>query len=66
MKKYKMPLLMIAIGAALFCFEQPLVYWFQHPELSEMELLLTKWPYYLGFALASGYIFRVYLRHDAR
>lgn len=57
---------MIAIGAALFCFEKPLVYWFLHPELSEMQLLLAKWPYYLGFALASAYILSVYLRDDAR
>ena len=66
MKKYRGYFLMIAIGAAMFCFEKPLVYWYQHPELSEMQLLLAKWPYYLGFILASSYIFRVYLRYGAR
>ena len=66
MKKYKSYFLMIAIGVALVCFEQPLLHWYHHPELSELQLLLAKWPYYLGFALASSYIFHVYLRHDAR
>ena len=66
MRKYRKHFLMIAIGVALFCFEQPLVYWFQHPEISETQLLLAKWPCYLGFVLASVYIFRVYLRYDAR
>ena len=66
MKKYRVYFLMIAIGVALFCFQRPLVYWFDHPELSELQLLLAKWPYYLGFALADIYIILVYLRHDAR
>lgn len=62
MKKYENYFLLIAIGVALFCFQRPLVYWYLCPELSEMQLLLAKWPYYLGFTLASGYIFHVYLR----
>ena len=66
MKKYENYFLMIAIGAALFCIEQPLVYWFHHPELSELQLLLTKWPYYLGAYFATMYILSVYLRHNAR
>ena len=61
MKKYRNYFLMIAIGVALFCFEQPLVYWFHHPELSQMGILIAKWPYYLGAAIAIVYIIRVYL-----
>ena len=66
MKKYENYFLMIAIGAALFCFVEPLVYWFHCPELSEMQLLIAKWPYYLGELFAVIYILSVYLRHDAR
>ena len=66
MKKYEKALVGIAIGAALFCFVEPLVYWFHHPELSELQLLLAKWPYYVGMLFAVIYILSVYLRHDAR
>lgn len=66
MKKYKDYFLMIAIGGALFCFQDVFVYWFHHPGLSQMELLIAKWPYLLGMVLAPFYIFGVYLRYDAR
>lgn len=66
MKKYEKLLLMIAIGFVLVCFQHPLVYWYHHPELSELQLFLSKWPYYAGMLFATIYILSVYLRHDAR
>lgn len=51
--------------AAIWAFVEPLRYWFLHPELSQMQLLIAKWPYYLGVIAWALCFFLVALQDES-